>query len=150
MGDAGAPAPVEEAQSAVDAVAVKAPEGCTTTGTVPTKPFQTVPQLTREELEAQCDVLRETIRARNVRIEELNSSMKECRSQYEGGRMMTEIKALEARYSAEQVCLDGSHALFCSPSKKGCMLGNEDCIAVRVISCYSGVLRAACRIGRST
>ena len=114
MGDAGAPAPVEEAQSAVDAVAVKAPEGCTTTGTVPTKALDTLTKLTKQVVEAKCNVLRETIRARNTRIEELSRIIQGCSSEMEGGKIMTKIRALDARNTAELVCLDATHDCTCN------------------------------------
>ncbi len=113
MGDAGAPASAEEAHVAVDAVAVKAPASCTTTGTVPTKALDAVPKLTREEMEAEIIVLRETMSARNARIGELDRLVKEKESEMEGSKLMKEIKALDARYTAELVRLEFTHDCTC-------------------------------------
>ena len=112
MGEAGEPNPAEEAQPAFDATAVKVPKGCT--GTVPTKPLKDLSKLTKEELEADIDVLRETIKARNARIKELDGIMKQHISENEGGKIMTEIRALDAQYIAELVCLDATLDCTCN------------------------------------
>ena len=137
MGEAEAPAPVEEPQVADGAVAVEISEGANAKGEGPSKPPKRLPKPNKEEMLAKANVLHETIKARKARIEEINSIISGKNRQSESPELVqlkNKLLALRAQWDAELVCLAFLASQFVTtyaasfwPPSRACMLASRPC-----------------------